>query len=172
MAWQAIAAKAAVLSLIIQLCSWGGVAKADALSVQLPKPPVDYACPVCGMFVAKYPDWVATVRFNDGHADHFDGAKDMFKFLAAMEKYVRTHQPGEVSAIGVTEYYDLDLIDARQGVYVIGSNVLGPMGHEFIPFRNRADAEAFMTDHRGRRILSFDEITGELCRKLDQGKFE
>jgi len=38
-------------------------------------------CPVCGMVVAKYPNWIASVVWRDGHAHHFDGAKDMFKFL-------------------------------------------------------------------------------------------
>jgi copper chaperone NosL len=35
-------------------------------------------CPVCGMFVSKYPDWVATVTFKDSTVLFFDGAKDFF----------------------------------------------------------------------------------------------
>ena len=30
----------------------------------LPKPGPKDKCPVCGMFVAKYPDWTAAVRFR------------------------------------------------------------------------------------------------------------
>ncbi|MGQ9653410.1 MAG: nitrous oxide reductase accessory protein NosL, partial [Thermodesulfobacteriota bacterium] len=30
-------------------------------------------CPVCGMFVAKYPDWTAQVLFKDGRSVFFDG---------------------------------------------------------------------------------------------------
>ena len=44
-------------------------------------------CPVCGMFVSLYPDWVATALYQDGHAHHFDGAKDLFKYLLNLPKY-------------------------------------------------------------------------------------
>ena len=36
-------------------------------------------CPVCGMFVAKYPDFLAQIIFADDSHALFDGAKDMFK---------------------------------------------------------------------------------------------
>jgi nitrous oxide reductase accessory protein NosL len=45
------------------------------------------------------------------------------------------------------------------------------MGHELIPLASREDAEEFMRDHRGRRILRFDEVTRELPARLDAGKF-
>ncbi|MER2603690.1 MAG: nitrous oxide reductase accessory protein NosL, partial [Candidatus Competibacter phosphatis] len=49
--------------------------------LQLPAPGPQDTCPVCGMFVSLYPDWVATLVYKDGHAHHFDGAKDLFKYL-------------------------------------------------------------------------------------------
>ena len=30
-----------------------------------PAPPARAKCPVCGMFVAKYPDWTGSIRFKD-----------------------------------------------------------------------------------------------------------
>ena len=45
------------------------------------KPEPREKCPVCGMFVARYPDWVAGIRFQDGSRALFDGAKDLFKLL-------------------------------------------------------------------------------------------
>ena len=56
--------------------------------------------------------------------------------------------------------------------YVIGSDVLGPMGHEFVPLASRAEAEEFMRDHKGKRTLAFAEITAEWAEKLDQARFE
>ena len=35
--------------------------------LQLPAPGSKDTCPVCGMFVSRYPDWVATVLYKDGH---------------------------------------------------------------------------------------------------------
>lgn len=51
------------------------------------KPAKKDKCPVCGMFVYKYPDWVAEIIFKDGTVLFFDGAKDLFKYLFNMKKY-------------------------------------------------------------------------------------
>jgi nitrous oxide reductase accessory protein NosL len=145
---------------------------ASAENIQVPDPTPTDTCPVCGMFVAKYPEWIATVLYKDGHAHHFDGAKDMFKYLHDLPRWAPGHEADNISAIGVTEYYGLTRIDARNAWYVIGSDLLGPMGHELIPLASRADAEEFLRDHKGRRILRFDEVTGELPGKLDAGELD
>jgi nitrous oxide reductase accessory protein NosL len=137
----------------------------------IPKPGPHDLCPVCGMVVAKYPNWAATVVWRDGHSHHFDGAKDMFKFLLDLPRYAPRHRREDIAAVAVTDYYDLKRIDGRQAFYVIGSDVLGPMGHDLVPLANRADAEEFIRDHKGRRILSFDEVKTDLPARLDQGKF-
>ncbi|MEW6677166.1 MAG: nitrous oxide reductase accessory protein NosL [Pseudomonadota bacterium] len=137
-----------------------------------PDPAPRDLCPVCGMVVSKYPAWIATVVYKDGHAHHFDGAKDMFKYLFDLNRYAPGHRSADIARIGVTEYYDLKRIDARQAWYVVGSDVLGPMGHEFVPLASKADAEEFLRDHKGRRILRFNEIRAGLPGKLDQGRFE
>lgn len=128
-------------------------------------------CPVCGVVVAKYPNWVAAVAWRDGHRHYFDGAKDMFKFLFDLKRYAPGHRAQDIAAITVTEYYDLKRIDARTAFFVTGSDVLGPMGHELVPLASRADAEEFLRDHGGRRILAFGEIDPGLPGKLDQGRF-
>lgn len=137
-----------------------------------PDPAPRDLCPVCGMVVSKYPAWIASVVYKDGHAHHFDGAKDLFKYLFDVPRYARGHRSQDIARIGVTEYYEVKRIDARQAWFVIGSDVLGPMGHELIPLASRADAEEFMRDHRGRRILRFDEVTRDLPGKLDAARFD
>jgi nitrous oxide reductase accessory protein NosL len=42
-----------------------------------------------------------------------------------------------LEAIGVTDYYRVQRIDAHKAYYVVGSDVLGPMGHELIPLETR-----------------------------------
>lgn len=140
--------------------------------IDLPKPAATDTCPVCGMFVAKYPAWVATVLYRDGHAHHFDGAKDLFKYLFDLPQWAPEHRAEDIRAVGVTEYYGLGLIDAREAFFVIGSDVLGPMGHELIPLEAREDAEEFMRDHQGKAILRFDQVGTDLPGKLDDGVFE
>ena len=140
--------------------------------VDLPKPGPKATCPVCGMFVAKYPEWVATVLYKDGHAHHFDGAKDLFKYLQDMPTWAPGHQASDIESIGVTEYYGLRLIDAHEAYYVIGSDVLGPMGHELVPLASKEDADEFLIDHKGVKILRFNQVGMALLLKLDEGLFE
>ncbi|MDQ7787417.1 MAG: nitrous oxide reductase accessory protein NosL [Thermodesulfovibrionales bacterium] len=124
-------------------------------------------CPVCGMFVAKYPDFVAEIIFRDGSYAVFDGVKDMFKYYFNLQKYnpKKTHE--EIDSLYGTDYYDLVLIDGRKAFYVIGSDVYGPMGRELILFRNYSDAREFMRDHKGNAILKFQDITPKTIEGLD-----
>jgi copper chaperone NosL len=142
-----------------------------ALAQPVPKPGPKDLCPVCGMLVSKYPNWVATIIYKDGHAHHFDGAKDMFKFWFDPPKYVAGHSREQMTRIAVTDYYNLQPIDAKSAFYVIGSDVLGPMGHELVPLASQADAEDFMKEHKGKRILRFDQVKKDLPLQLDDGRF-
>jgi len=154
-AWPAVF----VLFLILSF-AWG----AEGSPLKLTK---EDKCPVCGMFVYKYPDWVGQVIFTDGSGDFFDGAKDLFKYCFNLKKYEPGKKKEDIAAIYVTEYYDMKLIDARKAFFVIGSDVYGPMGHELIPFITEEDAKVFMKDHKGKRILRFEEITPKIIEKLD-----
>jgi len=144
---------------------------ASAAAQAPPKPGPKDLCPVCGMLVSKYPNWVATIAYKDGHAHHFDGAKDLFKFFHDPAKYAAGHRREDMAAIWVTDFYSLARIDARSALYVTGSDVLGPMGHEFVPLANREDAAEFLKDHKGKRILGFEQVVGGMAEKLDDGRF-
>jgi nitrous oxide reductase accessory protein NosL len=124
-------------------------------------------CPVCGMFVAKYPDFLAQVIYRDGAYALFDGAKDMFKYLFNPRVYAPSRKASEIGAIYVTDYYSLTPIDGKAAWYVLDSDVLGPMGRELIPFRSETEAKEFMADHKGRRLLRFAEVTADVLKGLD-----
>ena len=129
-------------------------------------------CPVCGMFVYKYPKWVAQIYFNDGKAYFYDGAKDMFKHIFNTEKYTPGKTVEMMTEILVTDYYDVELFDAKSAYYVIGSDVLGPMGHELLPFKDQESAKEFLEDHKGKSILRYPEVTPAVIESLDQHQME
>lgn len=135
------------------------------------KPPVKVnktdKCPVCGMFVGKYPDFLAQVIFKDGGYAVFDGAKDMFKYYADLKKYYPSKELSDIANIYVTDYYSMEPTDGRSAYYIVGSDVFGPMGKELIPFEKEADAREFMKDHMGKTLLRFDEVSPELVKSLD-----
>ena len=138
-----------------------------AFAQAVPKPGARDLCPVCGMLVSKYPNWVAVVTWKDGHAHFFDGAKDMFKFLHDLPKYAPNHRKEDIAGIFVTDFYNLERIDARKAWFVTGSDVLGPMGHELIPLASKADADDFLKDHKGRQVHQFGTVTAQVLRALD-----
>jgi nitrous oxide reductase accessory protein NosL len=122
---------------------------------------------VCGMFVAKYPDWTGTIVFKDGVTRFFDGPKDLFTYYFAIKKYDPKRDRADIDAVWVKDYYTLSFIDGKQSFYVIGSDVLGPMGKELIGFKSAADAEAFLKDHGGKKVLQFKDITPEVMKQLE-----
>ena len=65
----------------------GTVAASAAPPGEFVKPGKGEKCPVCGMFVYKYPDWVAELLFADGSFEVFDGAKDLFRYYFDMRAF-------------------------------------------------------------------------------------
>mgnify|MGYP000852928108 FL=1 len=115
-------------------------------------------CPVCGMLVGKNPNWAAMIEIQGGENLYFDGVKDMMKYYFQKGK--------SFDKIYVTDYYKLHKIDAKSAFFVLGSNVLGPMGDELIPFESESAAKTFAKDHGGKSVLKFDEIQESVIEGL------
>ena len=143
------------------------VAPAAAAEKAPPAPSAKDKCPVCGMFVAPYPNWVGQIVFKDGGRSYFDGPKDLFTYYFAPEKYGSGRKRADIADIHVTDYYSVSAIDGRKAFYVIGSDVRGPMGKELVPFAKKTDADGFLKDHHGKKVLSFDEITPATLKSLE-----
>jgi nitrous oxide reductase accessory protein NosL len=123
-------------------------------------------CPVCGMFVAKYPGFLGQIQFNDGKTVFFDGPKDLFKYYLTIEHYAPGKKTSAIARIFVTDYYSQQPINGLDAQYVIGSDINGPMGRELVPFENLAGAQDFKKDHKGISILGFKDITEKIIASL------
>jgi copper chaperone NosL len=132
-----------------------------------PKASATDKCMVCGMFVTKYPDWTGAVVFKDGATRFFDGPKDLFTYYLSVKKYEPKRDQADIDTIWVKDYYTLAFIDGRKAFYVIGSDVLGPMGKELVAFKAEADAKAFQQDHSGKKVLLFKDITPAVMKQLE-----
>lgn len=128
----------------------------------------DVRCAICGMFVAKYENWIVQTRLADDSVMFFDGVKDMLVFYFNPQQYSSMRQE-DITEIWVKDYYTLGWLNGRKALYVIGSDVYGPMGKEFIPFSSREAADNFLQDHHGTNILSFEEITDALVLSMRSG---
>lgn len=140
---------------------------AEAAEQGFRKPAERDKCPVCGMFVARYPYWAGEVIFKDGTYAAFDGPKDLFKYLRDLKQYAAGKEGRDIAAVYVTDYYSIRPIDGRSAFYVTGSDILGPMGRELVPFGREVDAREFLKDHKGRKVLRFGEVTGDELKSLD-----
>ncbi|HGZ71081.1 MAG TPA: nitrous oxide reductase accessory protein NosL, partial [Nitratifractor sp.] len=76
----------------------------------------------------------------------------------------------KIEKVQVSDFYTLEAIDAREAFYVVGSNVYGPMGNELVPFKSEKEAQNFMQEHKGKKILKFKDITPQIVMGLDGQK--
>ncbi len=132
-----------------------------------PTPPHKEKCAVCGMFVSMFADRNARVEFKDATQAISCGAKCMFKYYLNMNQYNPTRNKNDVTSISVKDYYSAASVDALKAFFVIWSDVYGPMGHEPIPFEKEADAKKFLKEHKGKKILRFNDISQKLIKSLD-----
>lgn len=126
-------------------------------------------CPVCGMFVSKYPKWAAMIEV-DGKRHYFDGVKDMMKYYIFDVDF--PYDRNKIDKMEVTDFYTLDAIPATKAYYVIGSNMYGPMGNELVPFATEKEAKNFVADHKGEKIVRFKDITPKMVMALDGVEFD
>lgn len=152
-----------IIALILWMVLLGAGA---AVRAEPPQPGAEDRCPVCGMFVAKYPDWVASMEFAQGDVVHFDGVKDLLTFYFNMAHYQPGRDMDDIRDIHVTDYYSGRRIDAWEAFFVLGSDVFGPMGKELIPFESQAAAVEFKRDHHGTRVMRFADIRPTLLERL------
>jgi len=138
-----------------------GSMKSNANRMQVPE---GAKCPVCGMFVSKYPRWAAMIEVG-GHTHYFDGVKDMMKYYIFDGDFPFDRKA--ITQMRVTDFYTLDTLPAHKAWYVLGSKLFGPMGNELIPFSTEAAAKNFIADHGGDKIVRFKDITGKMVMALD-----
>jgi copper chaperone NosL len=151
------------IALVSGLLAAGSVSGAE---IKARPPAATDKCAVCGMFVAKFPNFAAQIHFKDGKVFYFDGSKDLFTFYHNLTKYAPGRKSTDIAQLVVTGYYDLRPLDATSAWFVAGSNVNGPMGSELIPFAKEASAYSFAKDHAGKRVLRFKEITPAVFKGL------
>ncbi|MDA3970139.1 MAG: nitrous oxide reductase accessory protein NosL [Desulfobulbaceae bacterium] len=99
------------------------------------------ACANCGMRPAQYPAFRSQVQVQGEGTLHFCSTKCLIKQKDSFA--------GKNSSAWVTVYPSGDIDFAEGLYYVIGSDVMGPMGSEALPFRKKQDGAEFIKKHGG-----------------------
>ncbi|WP_121822797.1 nitrous oxide reductase accessory protein NosL [Halostella salina] len=146
--------------------------------------PANAECDVCGMVITRHPGPTTEVFYADeqpnGHDNpaRFDSTWEAFQFDFEREDWTR-------EAFYVTDYSTVDyevrtdggqqlisthttadaFVDATEVTFVVASEVVGAMGRDLIAFSDRADAEAFRSDHGGE-LAAFDDVTPAMIAEL------
>lgn len=121
--------------------------KKDSLTTSAAAPPG--RCAHCGMKLVPGNAWLAELVGADGSKRTFDTPRCALTARLA---------GGGAGTLRVQDFYDRTWHDASEVLFVVGSDILGPMGPDLVPV-DTARAPKFLKDHEGDRALKLEEIT-------------
>ena len=107
-------------------------------------------CKHCGMKIDPTSAWRTELVGDDGKVTTFDTPR------CALTSWRSGATPAK--SIRVQEYYDRKERDGNDVRFIIGGDVLGPMGADLVPV-DPPRASKFIQDHAADRALRLDEIT-------------
>ena len=121
------------------------------------------------MQVYKSPAWVAKVVTNKQKEFFFTSPKSVLEFYYTPKKWAEAevNSPEDIKNIIVTDYKTGKAIDAKYAFYVYGSNKISYAGDDLPAFKSIDDAKYFMKNNKGRRVLSFDQLSKGLIELLN-----
>jgi nitrous oxide reductase accessory protein NosL len=136
------------------------LAAALAIASALPGCKKEERCQTCGMRIDHKSVWRAEADAG-GRAVSFDSPR------CALEALLRPKPGPKVEALRVQEFYSTAWRPAANVRFVLGSDVLGPMGQDLVPVDPERVAK-FIADHHGRAV-SLGEITPAVLTEATGG---
>ena len=113
-------------------------------------------CPLCGMYPARYPQFNCQIVFKDGSYAAFDSAVGLLVYLHFPDK--TGIKVNAVAEIYFKDYLKEGWLESDEALFVTGSEIMGPMGVEFLPVDSEQAAEALKKQEKGKHIIQFKEI--------------
>lgn len=136
-------------------------------------------CDECGMVIRNHPGPNGEIFYDENAPDGHDNPARFDSLRGCLFPYLFEHERSDWDAlvVYVTDYSRVDyslstemgdtyisshaaadsFVAASDATFVVGSDVYGAMGRDFVPFSERTDAESFANE-RGGKLVSFDSI--------------
>ena len=123
-------------------------------------------CPLCGMYPVRYPQFNCQIVFKDGSYEAFDSAVGLLVYLLFPDKTGLTLKP--VAGIYFKDYLKGTWVESENAFFVTGSEIMGPMGIEFLLVDNEPAAKELKKAENGQDIIPFREINRQYMIKAAQ----
>lgn len=138
---------------------------------QMQVSPVD-RCPVCGMKVIQYPKFNCAIQLKNTATYYFCSTGCMIRSWMHPDIYLGMAKD-LLDRPMVREYFSGWQMDARDTIFVYGSDVIGPMGPALVPILDEHHLKVFKKRHGGKtQVLLKDmndakwyEMTGRKMAK-------
>ena len=153
---------------------------------------VNLTCAKYGIDTSAHPEFRAYARLKDGSALAFASPKAMFAYFFesgssganfseasaganSASKNTASGNLGESNSTNanfgdaelyVTDYASGEILRAQDAFYVFGSVLQSARGDDLITFARLRDAQDFMREKKGHKILQFREISSKLIDYL------
>jgi hypothetical protein len=112
-------------------------------------------CASCGMVVDPTSRWFAEIEIQ-GKTQGFDTPK------CALRYRLSKAPQGQV---WVRSYYKQQRVPATAVLFLVGSDVLGPMGADLVPVEPELEPK-FRTEHRAQQAYPLDKLTLPLVESI------
>jgi hypothetical protein len=129
------------------------------------QPQAGDTCPVCAMRPAKRPKFAAAIELTDKRTYYFCGNGCMIRAWLHSREILNAAPEQRLRPV-VQEFFTGRPMDAREVIWVAGSDVMGPMGPAIVALENREMAKAFRERHGGRFEFKLSEMTDALWRQI------
>ncbi len=114
-------------------------------------------CKNCGMKIDRTSPWLAELLAVDGTVIPFDTPR------CALTCW--RNGKTEATELRAQDYYDRKWRTSKELKFVLGGDVLGPMGPDLVPV-DLARAGKFVQDHGADRALALEEITLDVLNSI------
>jgi copper chaperone NosL len=133
------------------------LAAATVLGAACKSKPAEQRCKHCGMKIDPASAWRTELVAADGSTTSFDTPRCALTSWRSGKL--------QASSLRVQDYYDRRWRSGDELRFVLGGDVIGPMGPDLVPV-DPARATKFIQDHAADRALRLDEITMDVLTSV------
>ena len=125
----------------------------------------DDRCPACGMRPIKHPKFSCAIQLADHRTFYFCSPGCLLRAWVRPQVMMSV-AARHVKCAVVREYFSGRPVDAHTVTWVVGSDVVGPMGPAIVPLAGDRHLAAFIRRHGGRHTFQLSRLSLALWEEM------